>query len=412
MEELLERSKKKLLEPTLNARRRLTIVMNIVYVMSTIFFLSSERIAEGKFVPQIQLLYYVYIPAITLNLVSFLYNFSVWRRVRQNIDIWKNVKTDQLHIYDQLAAWTSMVSIMFMSVMNMLGYGNPSTDAILTDFALGHGLIVVAVIVIGRRGATVWFFIVVGCLIFRTLDLGYEYQYHYMTPEEVAHYELALDNNRQWALQRQVYMNEIGLNPPKVSRYFNVWFIFIVVSYLTAYFFSGITLDLIKRVKPVVEDIEKASAEGLQLKDELQEKSSLVVKSAHRITDFNNRLEKINKLFEEQDIETRNKIRPILNEFKSVFNKNLEKDYEVFKVNFDLTQNGFIEKIEQHYPKVLNGEEIRYLAYWKLKMTNRDIANLTNKNLGTIRQAKSRIKKKLNFESTNWLDILYDQMNN
>jgi hypothetical protein len=38
-----------------------------------------------------------------------------------------------------------------MSFMNMMGFGNPSNDAILTDYALAHSLIIVAVTYWGEK---------------------------------------------------------------------------------------------------------------------------------------------------------------------------------------------------------------------------------------------------------------------
>ncbi|ELR69716.1 hypothetical protein C900_04693 [Fulvivirga imtechensis AK7] len=401
MEGLLEESKRRLLLPTMGARRKLVIVMNIVYVISTIFFLTSERIAEGKFVPQVYLLYYIYVPAIILNIGSLLYNLSVLGKA----ELWQNMPEIKIMFYDKIAAWTSMAAIMIMSTANMLGIGNPSQDAIFTDFALGHALILVVVLVVGRKGATIWFVIVLGILLYRSFDLGFDYQYHYMTSSEVVKYENALKNNEKWAIERQDVLNQSGLNPPKVSRYMNIWLIFIVVSYLTAYFFSGITLDLIKEVRPVINNIEEVVEEGSKLKNELEQRRNEAIKAAHRISRTEETLKKIEEELHKLSFEQRSAFQPITRVIKEELQKEINRDYRVFELSFDLTQNGHFEKLQKKYPQ-LTPNEMKLLGYFKLNMSNKDIADLMGIKSDSIRQSRSRIKKKLGLTSENWMEEL------
>ncbi|MEM0969649.1 MAG: hypothetical protein AAGJ31_09885, partial [Verrucomicrobiota bacterium] len=113
-------------------------------------------------------------------------------------------RAERIKRYDTWLSWGSMLSIMYMSFCNMNGVGNPFNDALITDFALGHSLIIVAIIIIGKRGAFVWFLIVVASLLY-DMDQrkGWDYQYHYMTPKEAEHYEKALANNETWATERR-----------------------------------------------------------------------------------------------------------------------------------------------------------------------------------------------------------------
>lgn len=405
MEKLLEESKRRLLTPTVGARRKLVMVMNVVYVIGALFFLTSERMAEGKFVPQLYLLYYVYVPAIVLNLISFLYNLSI---LKKSI-IWQNVPEGKTRFYDKVAAGASIVAIMIMSSVNMLGIGNPSQDAMLTDFALGHALILIAVLIVGRKGATVWFLVVLSILFYKSYDLGLNYQYQYMTPKEAERYEQALNNHETWALERQKSLNKAGLNPPKVSRYMHTWLIFIIVSYLTAYFFSGITLDLIKEVKPVVNTIEQAVEEGSRIKNELEQNRIEATKAAHRIKRTEETLRKIEVELHKLSLEQRSTFQPIVAVIKEELQKEINRDYDTYELNFDLTNNGHFERLQKKYPQ-LTINEMKLLGYFKLNMANKDIAELVGIKPDSIRQSRSRIKKKLGLTSENWMEELLNEM--
>jgi two-component system, LytTR family, sensor kinase len=152
----------------------------------------------------------------------------------------------------------SLVTLMCMSFLNMIGYGNPSYDSIMTDFALGHSLIVLAAVLVGRKLAIIWFIIVLGALLFVTTQHGWNYQYNYLTPSESNKYEKAVQENKPWAIARKLELEKYGLKPPKISRYFNEWLLFILIAIIISYFFHGITHEMFKVIPTVTEDIKEA----------------------------------------------------------------------------------------------------------------------------------------------------------
>jgi len=172
--------------------------------------------------------------------------------------------------YLRVTSWISIISVMFMSFIHMNGIGNPSNDAIITDFALAHSLIIVAVIILGRKGATIWTIIVVLTLLVNVSRMGWDHKFHYLTSEEAHEYEIALKNNEEWAIQRRSKLESESLNPPRISRYFNTWLIFIFVAYFTAYFYSGITTDILKILPSAVRKIEKGIQESYRVKSKLE----------------------------------------------------------------------------------------------------------------------------------------------
>jgi signal transduction histidine kinase/DNA-binding NarL/FixJ family response regulator len=121
-------------------------------------------------------------------------------------------------------------------------------------------------------------------LVFTVERRGWDYQYHYATPSEVKAYQDGLQKSEPWALERQKELQRERLSPPLISRYFNTWVIFLMVAFLNAYFFSGITVDIFKIVPSVVKNIENAleSSKKMELEQKAyEEKTNTFINLAH-----------------------------------------------------------------------------------------------------------------------------------
>ncbi|GAA4462361.1 hypothetical protein GCM10023189_38920 [Nibrella saemangeumensis] len=260
LKELLERSRQQLTRPFSNVQRKMLYLLNVSYLILTPLFLISEKIATGSFVPA-PILGFIYSFVWIANLVSAVYAYlSLKERDIYVFNIRLNVaKLKENQKIELTLRWTSVLSVMLMSVANMLGVGNPSTDAIITDFGLAHSLIVLSAMVLGRAAMMAWTGVVIGILSYVTFgQLNYSYQYNYLTPQESIRYENALKEHQPWALKRQEVLKASHLNPPRASRYFNTWIIFLLVAAATAYFFAGVALDLFKVIPQVTDDIKDA----------------------------------------------------------------------------------------------------------------------------------------------------------
>lgn len=255
---LLENARRQLTKPFARTRRTLLIWVNLSYLCLIPVFLFSEKLATGHYVPH-PILGWVYALVVVTNLVSFIYNYILLRS-QQAIQLFgSESRVDNARRWDVATRWISVASILIMSFCNIIGLGNPSNDAIITDFALAHSLIIAVAILIGRSASFAWFIIVMGLLFYVAfVQMGYSYKFNYLTPSEAARYEAALQQNQPAALARQAELRASGLNPPTVSRYFDIWFVFILGSYLMAYFCMGITLDVFKVIPAVTEDIKEA----------------------------------------------------------------------------------------------------------------------------------------------------------
>ena len=59
-------------------------------------------------------------------------------------------------------------------------------------------------------------------------------------------------------MTRQAELKANSLNPPRVSRYFNTWLIFILITALVSYYCMGVTLNVLRVVPMVTEEIRAA----------------------------------------------------------------------------------------------------------------------------------------------------------
>ena len=258
IKKLLETSRRRLLKPFSETQRRLLLLTNIFYLVLVPVFLTSEKLATGHFVPH-PALGWVYGLVSTVNLLAGLYNLMLWRGKTRLTIAGRTIQLQASSRFDIGLRWASIVTILAMSFCNMIGLGNPSSDAILTDFGLASILIVLVAIVLGRPASLAWTAVVIGLLCYVTFgQRGYSYQYNYLTPTESARYEKALSAGKPWALRRQAELKANSLNPPRVSRYFNTWVVFILINALVSYFCMGVTLNVLRVVPTVTEEMREA----------------------------------------------------------------------------------------------------------------------------------------------------------
>ncbi len=275
IKQLLENPKNRLQKSFGTIRTKLIIYLNLTYIVLLPLFLLAENETSGQYFPH-KVLGIVYFIAFITNTLSFAYNFCKLRKFNNPIIAWIESRWESNSI-ESFLNYISLISLMVMSFLNMYGFGNPSNDSILTDFAFGHSLIVLSTILIGRKMAFIWFLIVLGTLFYVTNRHGWDYQFDYLTPQESVNYQNAIKKGEKWALVRQEELRSFTLNPPKVTRYFNTWFVFILQAIIISYFFNGITNDMFRILPKVTDDIEKAItvANEQSLEQEKERENSL-----------------------------------------------------------------------------------------------------------------------------------------
>jgi two-component system, LytTR family, sensor kinase len=303
LQALLEKSRRQLTQPLTQTRRRLLLSVNLTYLCLVAIFLLSEKIATGNFFPH-PILGLVYGFVGLTNLLSAIsnYRFSVSRRNFGTYLAGINLTSEER--WDAGLRWASVGSILIMSVCHMAGAGNPSSDALLTDFALGHSLIVLSAMLLGRTASLIWTLVVLGLLGYAVfVARGYSYQYNYLTPAESARYEAALAGKERWATARQAELHRNQLQPPTASRYFNIWLVFILVAFLTAYFCLDTTLAVFNVVPTVTNDIKNAIDEskrqemGREREKRLAEEQQLLLKQESLHAELKNLKAQLNPHF-------------------------------------------------------------------------------------------------------------------
>lgn len=399
MKTILERVKDDLLRPSKNTLKYLVVALNIVYILSTIFFLTSEKIAEGRFVPRTELFYLAFLPALLSNFLSLAYH-TIGIMIGHRLEVlqvkWIEVfYVENPNRFHRIFSWISVISVMFMSFVHINGIWNPSTDAIITDYALAHSLIVVGVIILGRKGATIWSLIVIGTLVYNVNKMGWDYKFHYLTPSEAEKYEVALENGETWALKRKEELRTNGLNPPKISRYFNTWLIFIIVAYFGAYFYSGITTDILRMLPSVIKKIEKGIQESVNVKSTLKQQQKEATLTAMRIYRNADLLDKIRIEFDKFDHKEKGKFQPIIHLIKNELS--IQGDWSKFKANFDSVHSRFFEYLDKNYPELSDTDKM-HLSYIKMGFKNLYIAQLMNVKLESLRKLRYRLRIKLGLE--------------
>lgn len=211
------------------------------------------------------------------------------------------------------------------------------------------------------------------------------------------------NNNGVWSKATKM---KIKITPPFWKTWWFITFFILVV--------TGISIRLLQlKIKRVEKEAnllnEKLKAENeKQLAQEQLEKEQLENELTKKEIDFKKRemvsysiqLNKKNDLL----ISMKNEIDSLKNRvdsralsgMKKIIHSNLnfDNDWETFKMHFNSVHPDFFESLSSTYPALSSGE-LRYCTYFKLQMSNKEIAQLLNVTPKAVHIAKYRIKKKL-----------------
>ena len=71
-------------------------------------------------------------------------------------------------------------------------------------------------------------------------------------------------------------------------------------------------------------------------------------------------------------------------------------------IHFEQVNNGFLKKLKLQHPN-LNVNDVRYLCYLYMNLSNKEIASLFNVTQEAIRKRKERVSDKLNLPNSKGL---------
>ena len=144
-----------------------------------------------------------------------------------------------------------------------------------------------------------------------------------------------------------------------------------------------------RTIKDQNQEIERKNKLIKEQKDrELNTKILELNQKTQVLKTIRERLEKLNNLPEGDSQEVTKIIRFIE---KSM---DMENEWQNFKKYFEKVHPSFFTILQDRFPK-LTTEDLKYCAYVKTHMSNKEIANLLNINTESVRTHKYRLKKKL-----------------
>ena len=82
---------------------------------------------------------------------------------------------------------------------------------------------------------------------------------------------------------------------------------------------------------------------------------------------------------------------------------NVQKEIAVFSEKFGQLHFDFISNIKKQYPD-LTSKELKLLAYLKVGLSNKQIANIQNTTISAVHKMRYRIKKKIKLDTDTSLD--------
>lgn len=144
-----------------------------------------------------------------------------------------------------------------------------------------------------------------------------------------------------------------------------------------------------RTIKDQNQEIERKNRLIKEQKDrELNTKILELNQKTQVLKTIRERLEKLHNLPENDSQEVTKIIRFIE---KSM---DMENEWQNFKKYFEKVHPSFFTILQDRFPK-LTTEDLKYCAYVKTHMSNKEIANLLNINTESVRTHKYRLKKKL-----------------
>jgi len=91
------------------------------------------------------------------------------------------------------------------------------------------------------------------------------------------------------------------------------------------------------------------------------------------------------------------------------FALNIDKDWENFRIYFEQVHNNFFENLKMRYPD-LNSNDLRLCALLKLNLDTKEIATIMDISPESVKVARSRLRKKLQLETSDNLSSFITQV--
>lgn len=110
----------------------------------------------------------------------------------------------------------------------------------------------------------------------------------------------------------------------------------------------------------------------------------------------------------DQSKEAKQTIKKVIKKIESELDNN--EDWEIFEKYFNVVFGGLLERLAVRYPQLTQGD-LKLLAYLKLNLSNKEIANLLNISYRSVEMSKYRLRKKLNLEANDNFSSILNENN-
>lgn len=100
-----------------------------------------------------------------------------------------------------------------------------------------------------------------------------------------------------------------------------------------------------------------------------------------------------------------------IDELKGILLQDIHSDkhWQNFRKHFDVAHTHFFSRLKNHHPKLTINEE-KHCVFLKMKLSNKEVAQLTGVAPETVKKARQRLKKKLNLSGEQSLTGYLDQL--
>jgi PAS domain S-box-containing protein len=146
--------------------------------------------------------------------------------------------------------------------------------------------------------------------------------------------------------------------------------------------------------------IEKSQAELLQKQSELDNKNRELTSFTLYLTQKNQMLKGIHESLEglksDSSVEATRQIEKI--QTRIIQSLDQDKEWKSFQLYFERVHPDFFKKIRNKFPQ-LSQNELKHLAYIKMKLSNKEVASLLYISPKAVEVARYRIKKKLGLQT-------------
>jgi tetratricopeptide (TPR) repeat protein len=147
------------------------------------------------------------------------------------------------------------------------------------------------------------------------------------------------------------------------------------------------------------ENLHKAKQE--QFEEQIAHKERELASTAMHIFQKNEMLNQLQTKLNDLDTEVRSRIKPLFQEIQR--NLNLDEDWANFQLHFSQVHPYFFSRLQQNFPS-LTQHEMKLLAYIRMKLSNKEIAQILHISPKSVEMSRYRLKKKIELEAEDSLD--------